>query len=69
MTLVIYCVLSTLTVAFNVIMDPYFHYHKPFEWQKHGWWQERYINDGILKHFDYNAIIAGTSMVENFKFK
>lgn len=56
-----------LIAALIVIMDPYFHYHKPFGWQKYGWWQERYINDGILKNFDYNAIIAGNSMVENFK--
>lgn len=67
MILKIYCILSMLIAALIVIMDPYFHYHKPFGWQKYGWWQERYINDGILKNFDYNAIIAGNSMVENFK--
>ena len=28
---------------------------------------ERYQNDGIIRHFEYDAIITGTSMTENFK--
>ena len=28
---------------------------------------QRYINNGIVKHFDYDAIIMGSSMIENFK--
>lgn len=28
---------------------------------------QRYQNDGIIKHFDYDAVITGTSMTENFK--
>lgn len=49
----------------TVIIDPYFHYHAPM-----GAYQlenQRYQNDGIVKHFEYDAIITGTSMTENFQ--
>ncbi len=44
------------------IFDPYFHYHKPFPFVSYRLYDERYINDGISRHFDYDAIITGTSM-------
>lgn len=50
-----------------VIIDPYFHYHKPFSFLSYRLYEERYINDGIARHFDYDAIIIGTSMAQNFK--
>ena len=43
------------------IFDPYFHYHKPFPFVSYRLYDERYINDGISRHFDYDAIITGTS--------
>lgn len=48
------------------IVDPYFHYHAPLESMEYPLDNQRYQNDGIVKHFDYNAIITGTSMTENF---
>ncbi len=51
----------------TVLIDPYFHYHKPLESLSYRIYNERYQNDGIVKHFDYDAIITGTSMTENFK--
>ncbi len=50
-----------------VIIDPYFHYHKPLPFLSYRLYEERYVNDGISRHFDYNAIITGTSMTQNFK--
>lgn len=50
-----------------VYIDPYFHYHKPNPEFYYNLKSQRYQNDGILKHFDYDAIITGTSMTENFK--
>ncbi len=49
-------------------VDPYFHYHKP-ELNDYFYVMDyqRGQNDGIIKHFDYDAIIIGTSMVENFR--
>lgn len=51
----------------TIVLDPLFHYHKPFKWQKYELKEERYQNDGIVKHFEYNAIITGSSMTQNFK--
>ncbi len=51
----------------TIFADPYFHYHKPFAGIRYLLHDERYQNDGIVDHFDYNAVITGTSMTENFK--
>lgn len=53
--------------AVVIIVDPYFHYHKPIPFFYYKLENQRYINDGIIKKFDYNTIITGTSMTENFK--
>ena len=49
-------------------VDPYFHYHKPYT-EKFFYTlnNERSQNDGISKNFDYEGLITGTSMCENFK--
>lgn len=50
------------------IVDPYMHYHKPnIEKFYYTLDNQRSQNDGITKNFDYDAIITGTSMTENFK--
>ena len=50
------------------IIDPYFHYRRPSNGLIYGNSpSERYINDGIISNFDYDAIITGTSMIQNFK--
>lgn len=49
-------------------VDPFFHYHKPDV--GHYYYElnnERSQNDGIVKHFDYDAMITGTSMTQNFR--
>lgn len=47
-------------------IDPYFHYHKP-ETDKYYYTlnNQRSQNDGISKYFNYDALITGTSMIEN----
>ncbi len=50
-----------------VVIDPYFHFHAPLKGISYRLYEERYINDGIGRHFDYDAIITGTSMSQNFK--
>ena len=47
--------------------DPYFHYRGPREGLRYRIYNERYQNDGIVKHFPYDALITGSSMTENFK--
>lgn len=51
----------------TVVIDPYFHYHKPLPGLQYVIKNQRYVNNGIVKHFDYDAVITGTSMTENFK--
>lgn len=48
-------------------VDPFFHYHKPQAGLAYPINNQRYMNDGILRHFDYEAVITGTSMTENFR--
>lgn len=55
------------TGVLTIIIDPYFHYHKPLSCLQYQIYNQRYQNDGIVKHFDYDAVITGTSMTENFK--
>ena len=53
--------------AANFLVDPIFHYHAPLNKISYTMDDERYQNNGIMKHFDYDCIITGTSMVENTK--
>lgn len=60
--------IGLVIVASTVIyIDPFFHYHKPRPEFYYTLRNERYQNDGILKHFEYDSIITGTSMTQNFK--
>ena len=56
-----------LILIVMVIADPYFHYHGKIPGMRYRIYNERYINIGILEHFEYDAIITGTSMNQNFK--
>lgn len=54
--------------SITVHVDPFMHYHKPLtDKYFYGLGNERSQNDGITKHFDYDGIITGTSMTENFR--
>lgn len=55
------------TILITYIVDPCFHYHKPNKSFYYVIDSQRYQNNGILKNFDYDALIIGTSMTENFK--
>lgn len=68
---IIFQTIVVLFISFVVIyIDPYFAYHKPntnmFKYNL-GLGNERLVNFGIAKSFEYDAIILGTSMTENFK--
>lgn len=60
-------VILGLLGGFVAFVDPYFHFHGPVSSISYIMDNERYQNDGIVKNFDYNAIICGSSMTENFK--
>lgn len=62
--------IGTIAVVGSLVtrIDPFFHYHKPdTENYFYTLDNERSQNDGIMKHFDYQGLITGTSMTENFK--
>lgn len=50
-----------------LVIDPCFHFRKPLPFLYYELYNQRYQNNGIFRHFDYNAIITGTSMTENFR--
>ncbi|MEG1565978.1 MAG: hypothetical protein RR342_04535 [Bacilli bacterium] len=50
-----------------IIVDPFYQYHKPFFGLKPDFNNERYQNPGIAKNFDYDAMLLGSSMTENFR--
>ncbi len=53
----------------TIFVDPFFHYHGPTEGLSYELLEEnsRYQNDGIARHFAYDALITGSSMTQNFK--
>ena len=53
----------------TIFVDPFFHYHGPVEGLSYELLEEnsRYQNDGIARHFEYDALITGSSMTQNFK--
>ena len=57
MILVLFILGVVITV---VLIDPFFHYHKPLK--KISYFidnnQQRYMNDGIVKNFEYDSIIT-----------
>ena len=63
---VLVCVIAISSVT--VYVDPYMHYHKPLT-NKYFYVldNQRSQNNGIIKHFEYDAVITGTSMTETFK--
>ena len=67
--IVIMGTLAVLAVcaAATIYIDPFFHYHAPLQEYQYPINEERYQNDGIVKHFEYDALITGSSMCENFK--
>lgn len=51
----------------TIIIDPLFIYHKPLFGLEPVITNERYQNAGIAKKFDFDNVIIGNSMSENFK--
>ena len=56
-----------LAALFVIVVDPFFHYHAPLPGLPYVLSEERYQNDGIVKHFSYEALITGSSTTQNFK--
>lgn len=69
----VYGILAAMVVILTgctilvITIDPYLHYRLPQNRLSYSITSERYQNDGIIRLFDYDAVITGTSMTENFK--
>lgn len=59
--------LMTAVAGIIAYVDPFFHYHAPIEGFSYIMDNERYQNDGITRNFEYDALITGTSVSENFR--
>lgn len=53
-------------LAAVVIFDPFYHYHKPLPGLKAVLTDKEYQCVGTLRNFDYNALIVGSSVCENY---
>lgn len=65
---IIIILLSIAVINLGYTIDPYFVYHKPLtDKYYYSINNQRSQNPGIVKHFDYDAIISGSSMTVQFK--
>lgn len=55
-----------LVGAANFIIDPLQQYRKSTWYRTCFCEDERYLNPGLAKNFDYDSVLIGTSMTENF---
>lgn len=69
LTLSMVSVVLIIIALYTIIIDPFFHYHKPLENLNYPFLyeDEYYINNGIARNFEYDAIITGSSMTTNFE--
>ena len=58
-------ILLTLCILLVVAFDPFFQYHKPLPGLKAVLTDKEYQCVGSLKNFDYDSVIAGSSVSEN----
>lgn len=59
-------ILMIAVAALVVSVDPFFHYHGPLKGISYILNNERYQNNGIMRNCEYDALVTGTSMSENF---
>ncbi len=50
-----------------IVIDPFYHYHAPIEPIKLVQEKQAYQNLGIAKNLNYDALMTGSSMTENFR--
>lgn len=57
---------AILIGSFSYIVDPLQFYHKASFYTPKLSWQERYQNPGLARNYEYDTIVLGSSMTENF---
>lgn len=56
-----------ILAGINFWTDPFFHYRRPGEELSYSVAKWEYVNDGIIRNFDFDALIAGPCMTTGFK--
>ena len=67
LSLIMTAAMLAFVAAVNILIDPLFQYHKPWFGLEPVITNERYQNAGVIKHFDFDNAILGTSLSENFR--
>ena len=55
-----------LCILAVVLFDPFYQYHKPLKGLKAVLTDKEYQCVGSLKTFDYDSVVAGSSVAENY---
>lgn len=58
--------LMLLAIGIVVLFDPFYQYHKPLPGCKAVLSEKEYQCIGTLRHFDYDAVLVGSSVCENY---
>lgn len=56
----------SIVALFNFIIDPYQQYRKPTLYKTFYGGNQRALNTGLAKNHNYNSVVIGSSMTENF---
>ena len=65
-TLILIAVFLGIAATAVFLFDPFYHYHRPLPGLKAVLTEKEYQCIGTLKNFEYDAVIAGSSVSENF---
>ena len=61
-------VLAGAVASLNALVDPFQHYRKPAWYEPHFYRTlQRHINPGLARNHDYDTVITGSSMMENYR--
>lgn len=63
---IVACLGLLITAGLTFVVDPYFQYHMPWFGKEVYANDERYCNPGLAKNAEYDSVITGSSMSENF---
>ncbi|NBD23822.1 copper amine oxidase N-terminal domain-containing protein [Paenibacillus glycinis] len=66
LTVLLAAAFALLAALVTYLVDPLQFYHRPFGYKPVFSSEQRYQNPGLALHYDYDTIIIGTSMTENF---
>lgn len=55
-----------LISCFQIVIDPFLHFHGELDCLEYPLKDERFQNDGLQRHRDYEMLVVGTSMSQNF---